>query len=341
MKNILLATTVLVATVGIAAAEVTLSGDARMGVVYNDAGDSKIDFTSRARVTFTLSGETDNGLSFGASFKAGEAGSNFDLRDDQNRGIGDPAFDISTATIVNPGADNGGLGSVFIAGSFGKLSMGDVDSAADAAVGNVNCIALKICGIEEINKQGAASTVNDPVALYEYSTGGLTFFLSMADGQRLGLAETTADDPATEEDESVVELTRTEFDSAGVGVKYATDAFAVGLGYEYLDDGINDGDQISISGSTTFAGVSLKAVYAMTDGKVADEDFEDDNWAISAGYTFDAVDVSAFYRDGDSFDDAAFGLGASYDMGGGASLVGGVIDDGEETKADFGVTMSF
>jgi hypothetical protein len=73
MKKLLLATSILAGTAGLAAAEITLSGDARMGFLDDfvyDGGDDDIGFTSRARVTFTFSGETDGGLSFGASFRA-------------------------------------------------------------------------------------------------------------------------------------------------------------------------------------------------------------------------------------------------------------------------------
>ena len=71
MKKVLLATTMLVAGASIAAAEVTVSGDARMGVVNNFAGDTS--FNSRARVAFALSAESESGLSFGASFRADNA----------------------------------------------------------------------------------------------------------------------------------------------------------------------------------------------------------------------------------------------------------------------------
>ena len=106
MKKLLLATTVLVGTAGFAAAEVSLSGSARMGIV-ND-GDNTT-FSSRARVAFALSGETDGGLSFGSSFRADNAG----------------------------GANSGTAGSVFISGAFGKLEMGDVVGAAEAVVGDL------------------------------------------------------------------------------------------------------------------------------------------------------------------------------------------------------------
>ena len=71
MKKLLLATTALTLSAGVAAADpVSLSGDARMGLVY-DGDDVKM--TSRARVAFTLSGETDGGLAFGAGFRADNA----------------------------------------------------------------------------------------------------------------------------------------------------------------------------------------------------------------------------------------------------------------------------
>ena len=100
MKKILLATTVLGMTAGFAAADVSVSGDARMGVVSTD-GDSV--FSSRMRIKFSGSGTTDGGLSFGGSFRANDA----------------------------QGAKAGTAGSVFISGAFGKISMGDVDGGDD------------------------------------------------------------------------------------------------------------------------------------------------------------------------------------------------------------------
>ncbi|MGL4413330.1 porin, partial [Roseinatronobacter monicus] len=90
MKKLLLATTALTLSAGVAAADVSLTGDARMGFIYD--GDD-VNLTSRARVTFTLSGETDTGMAFGGSFRADNAA----------------------------GAAAGTGGSVFISGAFGRL----------------------------------------------------------------------------------------------------------------------------------------------------------------------------------------------------------------------------
>ena len=66
MKKLLIATSALVALTGAASAEVALTGDGRMGLVWD--GDNA-QFSSRVRARFNLSGETDSGLSFGGSFR--------------------------------------------------------------------------------------------------------------------------------------------------------------------------------------------------------------------------------------------------------------------------------
>jgi len=144
-------------------AEITLSGSARMGVI-DDFGDDNTGFTSRARVEFSLSGETDGGLSFGASFRADNAS----------------------------GANSGTAGSVFVSGAFGKLSMGDVDGAANAAVGHVDGVGLT--GLGDLNESTflanggndldadgditGSNEVEDPSALYTYSAGDLNLYIS-------------------------------------------------------------------------------------------------------------------------------------------------------------------
>lgn len=130
MKKILLATTILAASAGFASAEITWSGSATMGVATNGAdygadgiwgtlddgvGDQNPDLSpdntwqsySSVELSVALSGETDGGLSFGAS-TAISAGRTYDLADDDG-------FDNNGGTLDNP--------EVYISGSFGKVSM--------------------------------------------------------------------------------------------------------------------------------------------------------------------------------------------------------------------------
>ena len=111
MKKILFATTALIATAGFASAEVALSGYAEMGIQGGDGLATDAEFHHDIDVKFTLSGETDNGLSFGATI---------DL-DEVSGGISNRA---------NPSA-------VFVSGAYGTLTMGDTDGAFDWALQDV------------------------------------------------------------------------------------------------------------------------------------------------------------------------------------------------------------
>ena len=106
MKKILLATTMLAGTAGFAAAEVTISGSAEMGI-YGGYYD-ETQFWQDVGVTFSMSGETDGGLAFGTSIDLDEAGGSF-------------------------GDDDDGT-SVYISGAFGKLTLGDTDGGFDWAM---------------------------------------------------------------------------------------------------------------------------------------------------------------------------------------------------------------
>jgi outer membrane protein OmpU len=67
MKNVLFATTALVATAGVAAADVSFSGYGRVGIQYTDNGTTdSTDVTSRLRLQIDVSAESDGGVTFGA-----------------------------------------------------------------------------------------------------------------------------------------------------------------------------------------------------------------------------------------------------------------------------------
>lgn len=319
MKKILLATSILAATTGFAAAEVTLSGDARMGMVYNG---SDVNFSSRARVKFTMAGETDTGLSFGASFRADQALAGVNSNGTELTGIG---------AIGNTFM---GSGTVFISGSYGKLEMGDVVSAGEAALGDLSGVGYTGLGdfsdIPYINGDGA-QLGQGTGALYSYSASGFGFYLGLFDGD-----DGTHLAPGSDTLES----------GYSVGVSYGTDAFTVALAYlnNGKADGVDQAEEIVLGGSTTFGAASLKGYYADFD----EADLEK-SYGLSVDYALDAVTLTAFARRDELAEDDvdSFGLGAAYDMGGGAVFKAGVVDsdgigeDGGETVADLGITMSF
>jgi outer membrane protein OmpU len=58
-------------------------------------------------------------------------------------------------------------------------------------------------------------------------------------------------------------------------------------------------------------------------------------------YDAGVATITFGYADNDLVADAAYGIGFKMDLGGGASLAGGVADVGTDTNWDLGVSMSF
>jgi outer membrane protein OmpU len=322
MKKILLATTMLVGGASIAAAEVSVSGTARMGVISNfsdgvvtNGDESELSFSSRVRVIFTLSGETDSGLSFGASIRADNAAA----------------------------GNQGDAGEVFVSGAFGKLSMGDVDGAAQMATGHVGGVGYT--GLSDLNESvflGAGTGATDPTALYEYSAGDFTFYLSAANPRPVVTAGGTS---------VTADLT-----AIAIGAKYTFGDYTVGLGYENLQGYTGaavalptadntDVDHIVLKLSANVAGFNVQGLVGQADGTLGGAVLDNaKQYAMSVGYTVDAISGTVFYTDdSDLGGTTAYGLGASYDLGGGAALVGGISKDHDanESAYDLGITMSF
>ncbi|MES2913790.1 MAG: porin [Pseudomonadota bacterium] len=310
MKKVLLATSAFALMAGAASAEISLSGSARMGLIYSDVnGVTTEAFSSRVRIVFTASGETDTGLSFGASMRADQDGGN-------------------TSGTAN------GDSTVFISGAFGKLTMGDVSGAADALVGQTSGVGYgPNDGLQEISFVGTTKTA----AYYEYSTGGFTF------GLGAGQLSSTSDE-------------------LNIGVKYSTDTYSVALGWETTDGTaaapatftaapvsptVYAEDLISLGASAKLGAATLKA-------RVSDSDIngKDTTWSVSVDYTTGATTLTAFYTDfGNTIKTVAddtqhVGIGASYDLGGGATVAGGIVQQlnnvaVDNTYADVGLKFSF
>jgi outer membrane protein OmpU len=248
MKKILLATTVLGLSAGVAAADVTISGDGRMGILYDNAtaagaalpaGTRTLAFTSRIRVAFTVAGETDGGVAFGGTIRA----------------------DNAAAGAL------GQAGSVFV--SFGgmELRMGDVDGAAERVVGDLHEVGLT--GLSTLNEttylsNGAAGVRS--AARFTYSVDGLTASIS-SDNPRTG-ARTMAIGFGYAASGFNVGIGYEASSPAGVGPNsrhiiatagYSMDGYAVRLIAGRLTTGGVNSNQFGISGSATFDATTVAA----------------------------------------------------------------------------------
>lgn len=336
MKKILIATTALVGSAGYAAAgDVSLSGDARMGVVYDNNGD--LVFNSRARAEVSLSGESDGGLAFGGSFQIKDAG----------------------------GAGDGLSGEAFISGSWGKLSMGDVDGAAKAAVGNIDAITLTglgdthellyVNGGTDADGDGADDTIYpNPAALYEFSTGDFTFYAGAGSPEGATTILSTATVLVSTTGGGTVGIVAGATaalqaqNTYSVGAKWASNGYSIAAGFETLDantitalgsTGFQTISQYVIGGSAEFGDFTVKANY----GHIELPNSTTDQYGISGKYSMDALAVAAFYAHKDlAGGQDAYGIGAEYDLGGGLSVKGGIVNNYlDNTVADFGVSMDF
>jgi outer membrane protein OmpU len=314
MKKVLLASTALIGFAGMAAAEITLSGTGRFGLVYTDdpvAGSDTL-LSYRLRLNIDAMTETDSGVKFGgrvrlqydngdtvdgttegaaelnaAMLYAETAGFRFEI------GNANTAFD-SLATLYN--AELG-----FISSTTGSYSLFSYDSynSGPYAVGQANRIGL----------------------FASYSVGSLVARVSYIDY-----------------DQTV----STDSEETGISLDYTAGAFKLGAGYVSNAAGIADYDVYALLGE-----------YAMNDMTnvglqvIGENGAENDTTVTIYGNTKLAggVGLGAFLSGVDSDfaypNDYAIGIGANYDLGG--ATIAGTIQQGfnDQTYADLGVNFSF
>jgi len=361
MKKVLFATTATAALAigGMASAQgISLFGDARLGLGYNInnegdplTGDDEDDVRAVSRVRFgvNMTGETNSGITFGATIRADNA-------------IGGQG-----------GAIGQSEGSVFVSGSFGTLTLGDTNGADEQWVGDLMG-NYSLTGLGDINETVYISNggnfgnddTNDffanpearPTIRYDFEIAG--FGLSLSSNRDLS--------------------------DVGVGGGYSGEfgggTFEIGLGYydysefdvqqpttitgEVIIDGVPTTvtvpgleEQFTVPGGEMYSGViggtfgdfGANVIYTSADSDSSS--FQ--TLGIGGTFGFGDYDIGAFYNniieaDGglSTFDSAdAYGLTAQYDLGGGASVNGGVVntygndDVDSATVADFGIKMSF
>jgi outer membrane protein OmpU len=260
MKKILFATTALVATAGVAAADVALSGWAEMGVIGGDRYDAT-QFHTDIDVTFKLSGEADNGLTFGATIDLDEEGG-----------------------FANT---NGGPEAVYVAYGGFKLTMGDTDGAFDAAMQEVNyggSIADDESSHAGYNgNAGLDGDEDGQVATAAYSSGSFTGYLSVE------VDDAGVNDPIwgvgvkySMNGVTIGAGTQSQGDNniTGLSVSYSANGVSAGLNWSDGEVGGVEQSHVGIGVGYSMNSLTLAANYGVnTVGGV-----EADGWGFSAGY---------------------------------------------------------
>ncbi len=306
MKKVLFATTALVATAGVASADIALSGSAQMGIQGGSGnatvGENTTQFVQDIDVTFTMSGTADNGLTFGAAI---------DLDEDAG------AVDTDDAGVA-----------MFISGELGTLTLGDTDGALDWAMQEVDYNGAAAINSDHTGHAGFSGnggldgTYDGQILRYDYSFGDFAVAVSVEADDDINVA--TANDGLTADP------------IWGLGAKYsgsfAGGTFGAGIGYQTVGDadantvgnqGVNvTGLSLNVALDSGFSGA---VNYSIING-TGTEALEDGvHMGLGVSYSFDAITLHANYGHynwdaaATETDASGYGLSAAYDFGGGLS----------------------
>lgn len=290
MKKILFATSALVATAGMAAADVSFGGYGRFGLFYNEGfenNDTRVE--QRFRLTITGTTETDAGVKFEARIRF--------QTDDGNS--------LETETL--PGGD---IVGVRTSGTSNVAQR----SAAGFAVTSGG-FRLDVGHVSDVIDSG------DVVDYYGYGVG-LTSFAEQSSGFAL-----PASGFGTSGDDSRVDPTikiRYVYGDFTVAASYTDDSTTA-----FVTDGVtlatveNDAEEWQVGVGYNFGDYSVGAAYGNRNG-IVDNDF----WAVTFGGEIGAFGFSLLVADSDIQDDTSYGASVKYDIGAATELRAVYSDNG-------------
>lgn len=325
MKKVLFATTALVATAGVAAADVTFGGYGRFGVLYQetDNGDDETNVTSRFRLQIDATAESDMGVTFGARARIQQNNSDTQQSiDDGPNGILGDADDFA---VANGPAGTGINGVRFFARTGGfEVGVGNIYGALGSMPGQYP-IDLGLTGLSyeytAYDSRGDAySSGGDGAA----GSNGVEVLYSMGD--------------------LAVHISASDTNDRVAGyVAYTYNGFTFAAGVQDSDSAVDTDYTVSASGNFGPAAVTLAYADNGDEGVTVGTKSGGDKWVLTAQFDIGAAtNLDVYVADADYYAETSYGIGAHHDLGGGVSLRGGVISKGDDTiRADMGVRFTF
>jgi outer membrane protein OmpU len=309
MKNVLFATTALIATAGMAAAEINFGGGARFGVKYDSTPGATDELAITNRFTLNIDGsvETDAGIEFFA--RARVRGGNTGSGGTSGSSVSAPRVGMSVSGFtVAVGNINGALESTpgLYDGSVGLTGLG------------YNNLVL--------NTQGQLAFQWDSFSSGGGGSNGVEVIYSNA-----GFGAHLSHSPTN--------------DRTAVNASYNFGDWTVAAGYQDSDAAAESGGVASPAGGTegkwvvtvggSLGNFGVGASYGDNDGVSKYQ--LNGSASVGAGTT-----ITAFVADEDfAGADTTWGLGFTHSLGG-ATLAGGVVSDSAgENQADLGVRFNF
>ncbi|UAB88431.1 porin [Ruegeria sp. SCSIO 43209] len=335
MKKVLFATTALIATASVAAAEVKFSGYGRFGLGYLEDRTGTVDaigggeatgvetdetiLVSRFRLNIDGIVETDGGVRFEGRVR---------LQADEDAGNGE----------ANSAGLNGARFSVIFGGL--RVDAGNVAGSFD----NLANYYGNEPGLESFIGQYSGVDY-DFLAYSSTGSGANAVFFQYAVGD---FAFGASYDQRTFADEAVAGADTDDADRWDISATYTFGNVTAALAYGQTS-GLGDADKQSLTVLTLGAEFGdFSGTLFVADDDVANDDRNGTAYGLSAAYNLGAATTLTFaYGDGSADDDLQqYGIGAIYDLGGGASLRGGIGNqkrgDGDsQLRADFGAQFNF
>jgi len=299
MKKILLTTTALTLLAGAAVAEVSVSGSSRMGI-SSTGGTTTTAY--RTRINFTMSGETDGGLTFGAFSRVNLSSGSTGVFSGSRVWISNG---MATLTIGNAGGATATNGGIFGCGVGYTGSCVDMASSLfswnsfSSGGGGANLVRLDFA-LGSANVSISGGNTNDIEVAASFALGAANVAVSHDTGSA------SATTPANSALAGGTQVT-VDFDagSANVGLNYAVDAFSGLAGY---------------TASVSYA-MGAGSLYVYAGNAIGDVD------AVAATVTVGQQTV--------------FGASYSMGLGGGATGVVAVRSTGGTVTTDAGIKFSF
>ncbi|MFN3936052.1 MAG: porin [Gemmobacter sp.] len=331
MKKVLLATTAVALSAGVAAAEVKLSGDARFGLMYNSdptVGDfnfvstgqtSKTRLEKRATINIDGSTVSDGGVTFGTRIRLRS-----EERSANAAGLGGRTIAAGARVFARAGGLEVGAGNI----------NGAIEFMPGVYAPSVGLTGLSWGGLVTNVDRGGAFTANQ-FDWDAFSSGG---------GGAEGIeAIYTMGDFRAHVSYSSARLNGAVGNAkrlAAVG-SYNWQGWTVALGIQ--DSNLDPEDKIvlTVGGKIGDFGVGFGAA---RNGKGVSRV---NKYAVNASYTMGATTVSGYISNQNVLpvvggSKSQYGIGASYNLGGGARIVGGIERTTRKTtRADLGVTFNF
>ncbi|UWQ62421.1 porin [Leisingera caerulea] len=350
MKKVLFATTALIATAGMAAAEVKISGYGRFGLDWNEANDtrpgvSETNITSRFRLTFDVSTETDGGVTVGGRIRAQaenrDGGENIDPTSasfgeaNTQATFSSPQFHVAYGGLrVNVGNIWGAIDSA--PGLY--LNTTSVGTGIDGM--GFNSLAIKGAGFDTFTSAGDGRGGIEAI----YSAGGFTGHLSYS--QQNGDLTTGTPGSADGEERTAIML------------NYSFGDYFVTGAYQSSDNGplitkggvaVNANDDIMFfAAGADFGQFGATLQYAETeraDSVTLAGEAEIGAASTLIGWVNSAdIDDTVLAADQTVNDGTSFGINYEYDLGGGVTFVAGYVQtaaDTNENSVQAGLHFSF